>query len=36
MEKVDQNGHVIAFSILNVSQSQPETPVSITFRDAAA
>jgi len=35
MGKVDQNGQVIGFSILNVSQTQSETPVSITLRDAA-
>jgi uncharacterized protein YuzE len=36
MEKVDQDGHVIGFSILNVSQSQSEAPVSITLRNEAA
>lgn len=35
MEKVDQDGQVIGFSILNVSQTQSETPVSVTLRDAA-
>jgi uncharacterized protein YuzE len=36
MEKVDQEGHVIGFPILNVSQTQSEAPVSVTLRDAAA
>jgi uncharacterized protein YuzE len=36
MEKVDQEGHVIGFSILNVSQNPSEVPVSVTLRDAAA
>jgi hypothetical protein len=36
MEKVDQDGHVIGFSILNVIESQAEAPVPITLRDAAA
>lgn len=36
MEKVDQDGHVIGFSILNVSQTQSEAPVSVTLRDVAA
>jgi len=36
MEKVDQEGHVIGFSILNVSQNSSEVPVSVTLRDAAA
>ena len=36
MEKVDQDGHVIGFSILNVSQNESEVPVSVTLRDAAA
>ena len=35
MEKVDQDGYVIGFSILNVSQTQSEAPVSVTLRDAA-
>jgi len=35
MEKVDQDGRVIGFSILNVSQTQSEAPVSVTLRDAA-
>lgn len=30
MEKVDQDGHVIGFSILNVSQNPSASPVSIT------
>ncbi len=36
MEKVDQDGHVIGVSILNVSQNESEVPVSIPLRDAAA
>jgi len=36
MEKVDQEGHVSGFSILNVSETQSEAPVSVTLRDAAA
>lgn len=36
MEKVDQEGHVIGFSILNVSQTKDDAPVSVTLRDAAA
>ncbi len=36
MEKVDQEGDVIGFSILNVSQNSSEVPVSVTLRDAAA
>ena len=35
MEKVDQDGYVIGFSILNVSETQSEAPVSVTLRDAA-
>jgi uncharacterized protein YuzE len=35
MEKVDQDGRVIGFSILNVSETQSEAPVSVTLRDAA-
>lgn len=35
MEKVDQDGNVIGFSILNVSQTQSEAPVSVTLRDVA-
>jgi uncharacterized protein YuzE len=30
MEKVDQDGHVIGFSILNVGQNPSASPVSIT------
>ena len=33
MEKVDQDGHVIGFSILNVSQTKDQAPVSVTLRD---
>ncbi len=36
MGKVDQDGHAIGFSILNVSQTQSEAPVSVTLRDVAA
>ena len=36
MEKVDQDGHVIGFSILNVSESGSAAPVSVTLRDIAA
>ena len=35
MEKVDQEGHVIGVSILNVSQNPSGVPVSVTLRDAA-
>ena len=35
MEKVDQDGHVIGVSILNVSQNKSDAPVSVTLRDAA-
>lgn len=35
MEKVDQNGHVIGFSILNVSQNPSASPVSVTLSDVA-
>lgn len=35
MEKVDPEGHVVGFSILNVSQMEADTPVSVTLRDAA-
>ncbi|PSQ96025.1 MAG: DUF2283 domain-containing protein [Bacteroidetes bacterium SW_9_63_38] len=36
MEKVDQDGHVIGFSILNVSEPEAAAPVSVTLRDVAA
>jgi len=36
MEKIDQDGQVIGFSILNVSQTQSEAPISVTLRDTAA
>lgn len=35
MENVDQDGNLIGFSILNVSQTQSETPIFVTLRDAA-
>ena len=36
MEKVDTEGHVIGFSILNVSQTKDQAPLSVTLRDVAA
>ena len=36
MEKVDQDGHVIGFSIRNVSQNPSGAPVPVTLRDVAA
>jgi hypothetical protein len=36
MEKVDQEGHVIGFSILDVSKSKDQAPLSVTLRDVAA
>lgn len=33
MEKVDQEGRVIGFSILNVSATKNRAPVSVTLRD---
>jgi hypothetical protein len=36
MEKVDTEGHVIGFSILNISQTKDQAPLSVTLRDVAA
>ena len=36
MEKVDEDGHVVGFSILNVSQTKDQAPLSVTLRDVAA
>ena len=36
MEKVDEDGHVVGFSILNVSQTKDQAPRSVTLRDVAA
>lgn len=36
MEKVDQEGRVIGFSILNVSAAENQAPMSVTLRDVAA
>jgi hypothetical protein len=33
MEKVDTEDHVIGFSILNVSQTKDQAPLSVTLRD---
>jgi len=35
MEKMDTEGHVIGFSILNVSQTKDQAPLSVTLRDVA-
>ena len=36
MEKMDQEGQVIGFSILNVSQAKNQAPLSLTLRDVTA
>ena len=36
MEKVDEDDHVIGFSILNVSQTKDQAPRSVTCRNVAA
>lgn len=36
VEKVDEDGHVIGFSVLNVSQTKDQAPLSVTLRDVAA
>ena len=36
VEKVDEDGHVVGFSVLNVSQTGDQAPLSVTLRDVAA